>query len=112
MIDYTYVVKEVNESTNSMIIEYSSPGRKTISVGAMLPLGGTKMDDYAFSFAPFSFWIQEEKGTYVPAVGLTGSYTATEIPNIEANIIGSESNVVSNIASIESNIVPDSKSIS
>jgi len=96
MIDFTYVVTQVNEDTNQIIIEYSSTGRKTINVGAPLPLNGISMDDYAVSYAPFSYWIEEEKGRYVPAVGISGSYSAPPpvMPKFEPNIESSESESV------------------
>ena len=77
MIEYTYTLKVVNADLNQMEIEYSSPGRDTITVGTPLPKTNVTMDEFALRYAPFGYWLDKEYGYQVPELGTTGSYTPT-----------------------------------
>ena len=85
MIEFTYTITLVNEEQNQMEIEYSSPGRDTITVGTPLPLNNVSIEEFAQMYAPFGLWVQKEYGYQVPEVGTTGSYTPSVITAPTAN---------------------------
>jgi hypothetical protein len=85
MIEFTYKITLVNEELNQMEIEYSSPGRDTITVGTPLPLNNVTIEEFVQMYVPSGVWIQREYGYQVPAVGITGSYTPPVITAPTAN---------------------------
>ena len=85
MIEFTYTITLVNEEQNQMEIEYSSPGRDTITVGTPLPLNNVTIEEFVRMYVPFGLWVQKEYGYQVPAVGTTGSYTPPVITAPTAN---------------------------
>ncbi len=73
MIPYTYTVVEASQS--GAVIEYTSPGRRTMRVGTHAPRVEESLESLAAMYAPIADWIWEEATRYVPEVGSGGSFT-------------------------------------
>lgn len=68
-IPYSFNIIKTDEAARSMEVVYSSPGRKTMHVGARLPYAGESRDAVIHMFAPIQYWIEQEAAVVVPELG-------------------------------------------
>lgn len=78
MLDYKYEILEVLPEQNNMLVKFTSEGREEIITGTALPTEGVSIDDFLRPYAPIGYWLEKERATYVPEVGLTGEFSAAE----------------------------------
>lgn len=71
-MEFTYVIKSVNNNFNVMELEYSSGLRDTILVSAPLPYGELSVDDIAEIYAPIQHWELKDRVYKEVQVGHVG----------------------------------------
>lgn len=74
-LEYTYEIKNVNAEFKCMEIEFNSIDKKSILVGAPLPISGTDLDTHIRNYAPIRAWLEEDVEYVIPVVGTTGSFS-------------------------------------
>lgn len=76
-IEYTYTVVAINEAGRCMEVEYTSPGRVPVLMGARLPFAGESLEAVIAEFAPVRYWADLDRPIEMPNIGATGAGEAS-----------------------------------
>lgn len=86
-LEYTYQIAKVDKDARCMEIVYSSDGKKTMRVGTRLPYEGETIEDIVKSYAPISYWKEQELNVITPIEGITGNVSIDQTkPNLVKEI--------------------------
>jgi 5,10-methenyltetrahydromethanopterin hydrogenase len=77
-VQYNWKITSVDKDTKTMIIEYSSEGLPTLTVGALMPTGSETVEDVVKSYVPLNIWGIHLMQPNDVEVGMTGSSTVGE----------------------------------
>lgn len=71
-MNYSYEIIKVDAQARVMEVVYSSAGRQSMHIGARLPYEGESLRAVIESYAPISYWLEQEAPIVVPEVGTSG----------------------------------------
>lgn len=68
-IEYTAFIEATDDATKTMLVRYTSPGRRDILCGVALPSTPEELNETVNRATPFGVWLEDERPIYVPEIG-------------------------------------------
>ncbi len=77
MIDYSYNIIKVDNTSKVMEIVYTAPGRATMHISARLPYEGESLESIVQMYSPVAYWLEQSMPIVDVVEGTSGQITNT-----------------------------------